>query len=61
MRPCLLDGAFDFSKLAGGGGKGGDAMNRSQDGRGLPSSTFQLKIRTFCGIGGAFMGCLGHV
>ena len=30
-------------------------------GRGLHSSTFQLNLSAFCGIGGAFRGCLGCV
>jgi hypothetical protein len=29
--------------------------------RGLHSSTFRLNLSTFCGIGGAFSGCLGGV
>ena len=29
--------------------------------RGLHSSTFQLNISAFCGIGGALRGCLGGV
>jgi len=28
-------------------------------GRGLHSFTFQLNVSAFCGIGGAFRGCLG--
>ena len=28
-------------------------------GRGLHSSTFRLNLSAFCGIGGAFRGCLG--
>ena len=31
------------------------------DGRGLHSSTCQLNVSAFCGIGGAFRGCLGGV
>jgi hypothetical protein len=30
-------------------------------GRGLHSSTFWLNLSAFCGIGGAFRGCLGGV
>ena len=30
-------------------------------GRGLHSSTFQLNLSAFCGIGGTFRGCLGGV
>ena len=29
--------------------------------RGLHSSTFRLNVSAFCGIGGAFKGCLGGV
>jgi hypothetical protein len=38
-------------------GAGADAAG----GRGLHSSTFQLSLSAFCGIGGAFRGCLGGV
>ena len=31
------------------------------DGRGLHSSTFQLNLSAFCGIGDAFRDCLGGV
>jgi len=37
-----------------------DAARRNP-GRGLHSSTFRLNISVFCGIGGAFRGCLGGV
>jgi hypothetical protein len=30
-------------------------------GRGLHSSTFWLNVSAFCGVGGAFRGCLGGV
>ena len=30
-------------------------------GRGLHSSTSRLNVSAFCGIGGAFVGCLGGV
>jgi len=30
-------------------------------GRGLHSSTFQLNVSAFCGIGGAFRGCIGVI
>ena len=33
--------------------------NRLIRGRGLHSSTFRLNLGAFCGIGGAFRGCLG--
>jgi hypothetical protein len=33
----------------------------SPRGRGLHSSTFRLNVSTFCGIGGAFEGCLGGI
>jgi hypothetical protein len=29
--------------------------------RGIHSSTFRLNVSAFCGIGGAFMGCLEGV
>ena len=29
--------------------------------KGLHSSTFRLNVSAFCGIGGAFRGCLGGV
>ena len=40
-----------------------DAMPRLKQlrGRGLYSSTFRLNLSAFCGIGGAFRGCLGGV
>ena len=33
--------------------------NRGPQSRGLHSSTFRLSVSAFCGIGGAFRGCLG--
>jgi len=32
-----------------------------EGGRGLHSSTFRLNVSAFCGIGGAFRGCVGGV
>jgi hypothetical protein len=32
---------------------------RNMGGRGLHSSTFRLNVSAFCGMGGAFRGCLG--
>ena len=43
----------------GGGGRGCGAGVPA--GRGLHSSTFQLNVSAYCGIGGAFRGCLRSV
>ena len=50
----------------GGGGGGGTGVTLDGPthlggggGRGLHSSIFRLNISAFCGIGGAFRGCLG--
>jgi len=47
---------------AAGPGGGGAATSGSKPGiRGLRTSTFQLNVSAFCGIGGALRDCLGVV
>ncbi len=33
----------------------------TDQGRGLTSSTFRLNVSDFCGLGGAFRGCVGGI
>jgi hypothetical protein len=39
----------------------GSSMMGWPESRGLHSSTFRLNVSAFCGIEGAFKGCLGGV
>jgi hypothetical protein len=47
--------------LAEGNACGRIHLEQHGSGRGLHSPTFKLNVSAFCGIQGAFMGCLGSV
>jgi hypothetical protein len=50
-----------WSRLAGRGGGAGGAAQGHLPGRGSHSSTFQLNVGDFRGIGGAFLVILGVI
>jgi hypothetical protein len=57
--PRLRAGRRLSRRAVAAAAKAGEGEEASGAGRGLHSFTSQLNLSAFCGIGAAFMGCLG--